>query len=54
MRWRREGRLTVVAPIGQATAAGFHAMLTLGEEVGFQELERPRVRLSRVAILVKR
>ena len=51
---RPEGKLMVVEPMGHVTAADFQAMLTLAEEVGFREQQRPRVRLSRAVILAKR
>jgi len=51
---RSEGKFMVVEPIGHVTATDFQAMLTLAAEVGFQEQERPRVRLSRAVILAKR
>jgi ubiquinone/menaquinone biosynthesis C-methylase UbiE len=50
---RPEGKFMVVEPIGHVTATDFQAMLTLAKEVGFQEQQRPRVRLSRAVILVK-
>ena len=51
---RSEGKFMVVEPIGHVTATDFQAMLNLAEEVGFQEQERLRVRLSRAVILAKR
>jgi ubiquinone/menaquinone biosynthesis C-methylase UbiE len=51
---RPDGKFMVAEPIGHVTATDFQVMLTLAEEVGFREQERPRVRLSRAVILVKR
>lgn len=49
-----QGRFMVVEPIGHVTANDFQAMLSLAKELGLHEEERPRVRLSRAAILVKK
>ena len=43
----------MVEPIGHVTANDFQAMLSLAEEIGLYEQERPPVRLSRAVILVK-
>ena len=51
---RPEGTFLVVEPMGHVTAADFQSMLALAEQTGLREQERPRVRLSRAAILVKR
>jgi len=51
---RPAGNFMVVEPMGHVTAADFQAMLTLAEEVGFREQQRPRVRFSRAVILAKR
>jgi ubiquinone/menaquinone biosynthesis C-methylase UbiE len=51
---RPEGTFMVVEPIGHVTDKDFQTMLTLAEEVGFREQQRPRVRLSRAVILAKR
>ena len=48
-----QGRLLVVEPMGHVTAKEFQAMLSLAKEIGLQEQDRPYVRLSRAAILVK-
>ena len=50
---RPEGRFMVVEPIGHVTSNDFQAMLSLAEEIGLYEQERPHVRLSRAVILVK-
>jgi serine/threonine protein kinase len=42
----------VVEPIGHVTAKDFQATISLAAEIGFQEQERPHVRLSRAVILV--
>lgn len=52
-RCRPEGRFMVVEPIGHVTQTDFRAMLSLAEEIGLYEQERPHVRLSRAVILVK-
>jgi len=48
------GRFLVVEPIGHVTAKSFANMMELAGEIGFREQERPRVRLSRAAVLAKR
>jgi ubiquinone/menaquinone biosynthesis C-methylase UbiE len=50
---RPQGRFMVVEPIGHVTANDFQAMLSLAEEIGLYEQERPPVHLSRAVILVK-
>ncbi len=50
---RPQGRLMIVEPIGHVTAKSFSTMLSLAEQVGLHEQQRPRVRLSRAVILVK-
>jgi ubiquinone/menaquinone biosynthesis C-methylase UbiE len=45
------GRFLVVEPIGHVTAKDFANMMELAGEIGFREQERPRVRLSRAAVL---
>ena len=50
---RPQGSLLVVEPIGHITAKDFQAMMFLAEEIGFREQERPHVRLSRAAVLVR-
>jgi ubiquinone/menaquinone biosynthesis C-methylase UbiE len=50
---RSSGRFLVVEPIGHVPAKNFAAMLSLAAQIGFQESERPRVRLSRAAVLTK-
>jgi SAM-dependent methyltransferase len=49
---RPDGRFLVIEPIGHVGPEDFEAMLCLAEEVGFHVQERPRVRLSRAAVLV--
>ncbi len=49
-----EGRFLIVEPIGHVTAEDFATMMELAERIGFCEQERPRVRLSRAVVLVKR
>jgi len=50
---RPAGKLLVVEPIGHVTPKDFEAMLSLAEAIGFRVRERPHVRLSRAAVLVK-
>lgn len=47
------GQFLVVEPVGHVTADDFANMMTLAQQVGFRELQRPRVRLSRAAVLEK-
>lgn len=47
------GRFLLVEPIGHVTAQDFSNMIDVSWQVGFRELERPRVRLSRAAVLVR-
>ncbi len=49
---RPGGESLVVEPIGHVALKDFEAMLSLAEEIGFRLQERPRVRLSRAALLV--
>lgn len=51
---RPGGRLLVVEPIGHVTAAAFQDMVSLAEGVGLALCERPRVRLSRAAVLLRK
>jgi hypothetical protein len=44
----------VVEPIGHVTTTDFQAMLSLAEENGLYQQERPHVRLSRAVVLAKR
>ncbi len=46
-------RFLIVEPIGHVTANGFANMMELAGRMGFREQERPHVRLSRAAVLVK-
>ena len=39
--------------MGHVTAKDFQAMMSLAQEIGLREEERPHVRLSRAAILAK-
>lgn len=50
---RSPGTFLVIEPIGHVTAADFAKMMTLAEQVGFRDGERPHVRLSRAAVLNK-
>ena len=50
---RSSGKFLVIEPIGHVTAKDFAKMMSLGAQIGFQEGERPRVRLSRAAVLTK-
>jgi ubiquinone/menaquinone biosynthesis C-methylase UbiE len=49
---RSGGRLLVAEPIGHVTATDFQKMLSLAGEIGLSVEERPRIRLSRAAVLV--
>jgi ubiquinone/menaquinone biosynthesis C-methylase UbiE len=46
-----EGRMLLVEPIGHVSAAAFQNMVDVAEEIGFQVQGRPRIRLSRAAVL---
>ena len=48
---RPQGRLLVVEPKGHVTAEDFQHMLSLARAIGFEERERPHVRLSRAIVL---
>ena len=50
---RPTGKLLVVEPKGHVGPKDFEAMLSLAEDIGFRVQERPHVRLSRAAVLVK-
>ena len=50
---RPRRRFLVVEPVGHVTKSQFSRMMTLVEEVGFHVAERPQVRLSHTAMLVK-
>jgi len=50
---RPQGSFLVVEPVGHVTAKDFQRMMSLAGEIGFREHQRPRVRLSRAALLVK-
>ena len=50
---RPQGTLLVVEPIGHVTAQNFQSMLSWAGEIGFTVQERPPVRLSRAALLVR-
>ena len=43
----------MIEPIGHVTAKDFAKMMSLADQVGFRESERPHVRLSRAAVLTK-
>jgi ubiquinone/menaquinone biosynthesis C-methylase UbiE len=48
---RPGGRLLIAEPIGHVTAADFQRTLSLADEIGLSVEERPRIRLSRAAVL---
>lgn len=50
---RPGARFLVVEPRGHVSAPAFQQMLSLAEEIGLAVSDRPRVRLSRAAVLVK-
>jgi len=50
---RTQGRFLIVEPIGHVTAADFERLLSLSKDAGFNVSDRPRIRLSRAAVLVK-
>lgn len=47
----QSGKLLVVEPIGHVTQRDFDEMISLAAEVGLDVRERPRVRMSRAAVL---
>jgi ubiquinone/menaquinone biosynthesis C-methylase UbiE len=49
---RPGGRFLVVEPVGHVTAADFQHGLSLAKQIGLQVQGRPRIRLSRAAVLV--
>jgi ubiquinone/menaquinone biosynthesis C-methylase UbiE len=50
---RAGGSLLIVEPIGHVTAKDFQAILSLAQEIGFSEKERPHVRLSHAVVLTR-
>jgi ubiquinone/menaquinone biosynthesis C-methylase UbiE len=50
---RARGRFLIVEPMGHVGAAEFDNLLALSEAAGFKVGDRPRIRLSRAALLVK-
>jgi len=50
---RPQGRFLVVEPIGHVRAAEFQDLLSLGEDAGFKLSDRPHIRLSHSALLIK-
>jgi len=50
---RPGGRFLLVEPIGHVSAAAFGRMVAMAEEIGLVSQGRPRVRLSRAAVLGK-
>jgi ubiquinone/menaquinone biosynthesis C-methylase UbiE len=50
---RPDGRFLAVEPIGHVTAGAFASMMELGAQIGFREVGRPHVRLSRAVVLGK-
>jgi len=48
---RPQGQLLVVEPILHVTAKDFDRVLAIAAEIGFQERQRPHVRLSRAVLL---
>ena len=47
------GRFLFVEPIGHVSAATFDKEVSLSDEAGFTVIDRPRIRLSRAAVLAK-
>jgi ubiquinone/menaquinone biosynthesis C-methylase UbiE len=50
---RPGGRFLVVEPVGHVSAADFQNLLAMAEDAGLAPGDRPRIRLSRAAVLVK-
>ena len=50
---RPSGQFLIVEPIGHVNAARFENLLSLGQETGFKVNDRPRIKLSRAALLLK-
>jgi ubiquinone/menaquinone biosynthesis C-methylase UbiE len=50
---RPAGKFLIVEPIRHVNAAGFENLLSLSQEMGFTVTERPRIKLSRAALLLK-
>jgi len=47
------GRLLLVEPVGHVSARAFQNMISVAEDVGLVLYDRPRVRLSRAAVMLK-
>ena len=50
---RPGGRFLLVEPVGHVSAADFQNQLAMAQDVGLVAGDRPRIRLSRAAVLVK-
>ena len=50
---RAEGRFLLVEPIGHVRAGEFEGLLSFGKDTGFKVGDRPRIRLSHGALLIK-
>jgi ubiquinone/menaquinone biosynthesis C-methylase UbiE len=50
---RSQGRFLIVEPVGHVGAKDFESLLSLGGDAGFKAGDRPPIRLSRAALLVK-
>jgi SAM-dependent methyltransferase len=50
---RPQGKLLLAEPIGHVTANDFQQMISVADEIGLQEDERPRIRLSHAAVFIK-
>jgi ubiquinone/menaquinone biosynthesis C-methylase UbiE len=50
---RPQGSFLVVEPVGHVTKSEFNRMMTLAEETGFRQADRPKFWLSHAAVLEK-
>jgi len=50
---RAQGKLLLAEPIGHVTANDFQQMISVANEIGLQEDERPRIRMSHAAVFIK-
>ena len=50
---RADGRLLIAEPTGHVKADAFETTVATAVETGFEELERPKIRKSHTALLVK-
>jgi len=50
---RPGGKFLAVEPIGHVRAKDFQRMVSMAHQIGLQEVERPRIRLSHAAVFIK-